>query len=57
LAKFKAALPEAVAEMVDKVLNDTSDMIVGDRLSSTYFEENKTFPVLSKGFEIETKMN
>ncbi|MBE5912878.1 MAG: glycosyltransferase [Pseudobutyrivibrio ruminis] len=87
---------EAAREMVDKILNDGADMIVGDRLSSTYFEENKrpfhnfgnsivrrsiniifdndikdimtgyrafsyrfvkTFPVLSKGFEIETEMS
>ena len=86
---------EAAPEMVDKVLNHNADMVVGDRLSSTYFEENKrpfhnigntmvrffinrlfktnvkdimtgfrafsydfvkTFPVLSKGFEIETEM-
>ena len=83
-------------EMVDKVLERKVDMVVGDRLSSTYFEENKrpfhnfgnslvrgtinrlfrsnirdimtgyrafsyqfvkTFPVLSKGFEIETDMS
>lgn len=83
-------------EMVDKVLKRNVDMVVGDRLSSTYFEENKrpfhnfgnslvrgtinqlfksnirdimtgyrafsyqfvkTFPVLSKGFEIETEMS
>lgn len=83
-------------EMVDKVLQRHADMVVGDRLSSTYFEENKrpfhnfgnsivrgsinrlfindikdimtgyrafsyrfvkTFPVLSKGFEIETEMS
>lgn len=82
-------------EMVDKVLNNKTDMVVGDRLSSTYFKENKrpfhnfgnslvrssinrlfhsdikdimtgyrafsyhfvkTFPVLSRGFEIETEM-
>lgn len=82
-------------EMADLVLNRNSDMVVGDRLSSTYFTENKrpfhnfgnslvratinnlfdcnikdimtgfrafsyefvkTFPVLSKGFEIETEM-
>lgn len=87
---------EAAPEMVKKILNDKADMIVGDRLSSTYFEENKrpfhnfgnsmvrwsintlfkndikdimtgyrafsyrfvkTFPVLSKGFEIETEMS
>ena len=86
---------EFAPEMVDKVLHHNSDMVVGDRLSSTYFEENKrpfhnmgnslvrgsinrlfgcdikdimtgfrafsygfvkTFPVLSKGFEIETEM-
>ena len=82
-------------EMVDKVLYHNADMVVGDRLSSTYFSENKrpfhnfgnslmrfginslfnsdikdimtgyrafsyefvkTFPVFSKGFEIETEM-
>ena len=87
---------EAASQMVDKILNDKADMIVGDRLSSTYFKENKrpfhnfgnsivrwsintlfkndikdimtgyrafsyrfvkTFPVLSKGFEIETEMS
>ena len=86
---------ESAPEMVDLVLNKNSDMVVGDRLSSTYFTENKrpfhnfgnslvrssinhlfdcnirdimtgyrafsydfvkTFPVLSKGFEIETEM-
>lgn len=86
---------ENAPEMVDKVLNYNSDMVVGDRLSSTYFTENKrpfhnmgnslvrasinrlfgcevkdimtgfrafsynfvkTFPVLSRGFEIETEM-
>lgn len=86
---------EHAREMVDKVLNHQADMVVGDRLSSTYFTENKrpfhnlgnsmvrksinvlfrtdiqdimtgyrafsfqfvkTFPVLSKGFEIETEM-
>lgn len=83
-------------EMVDLVLNKDSDMVVGDRLSSSYYVENKrrfhnlgnsivrksinllfgsnikdimtgyralsyqfakTFPVLSKGFEIETEMS
>lgn len=87
--------PEFAPEMVDLVLNKNVDMVVGDRLSSTYFEENKrpfhnfgnslvrgsinrlfhtnirdimtgyrafsylfvkSFPVLSKGFEIETEM-
>ena len=86
---------EFAREMVDKVLHHQSDMVVGDRLSSTYFTENKrpfhnfgnslvrgtinklfhteikdimtgyrafcflfakSFPVLSKGFEIETEM-
>lgn len=83
-------------DMVEMVLLRHADMVVGDRLSSTYFEENKrpfhnlgnsavraginflfkanikdimtgyrafsylfvkTFPVLSKGFEIETEMS
>lgn len=87
---------ESAREMISKVLHDRADMVVGDRLSSTYFEENKrpfhnfgnslvrksinmlfkndikdimtgyrafsyrfvkTFPVLSKGFEIETEMS
>ena len=86
---------EYAAEMVDKVLTKNADMVVGDRLSTTYFTENKrpfhnfgnsivrgsintlfkseikdimtgyrafsyqfvkTFPVMSKGFEIETEM-
>ena len=86
---------ESAREMVDLVLEKNVDMVVGDRLSSTYFEENKrpfhnfgnslvrkcinvmfktqindimtgyrafsyqfvkSFPVLSKGFEIETEM-
>ncbi len=86
---------EYAPEMVEKVLGHHADMVVGDRLSSTYFTENKrpfhnlgnslvrgtinrlfgceikdimtgfrafsygfvkTFPVLSKGFEIETEM-
>lgn len=83
-------------KMADLILNKNVDMVVGDRLSSTYFSENKrpfhnfgnwlvkksinvlfhneikdimtgyrafsyefvkTFPVLSKGFEIETEMS
>ena len=32
---------EYAAGMVDKVLNRNADMVVGDRLSSTYFTENK----------------
>lgn len=86
---------EAARSMVKKVLEEGADMVVGDRLSSTYFTENKrpfhnvgnsmtrlfinrmfrtdikdimtglrafsysfvkTFPVLSRGFEIETEM-
>lgn len=83
-------------QMMEQVLVKQADMVVGDRLSSTYFEENKrpfhnfgnslvrglinklfhsdiqdimtgyrafsylyvkTFPVLSRGFEIETEMS
>ena len=86
---------EYAREMVQQVLDKKADMVVGDRLSSTYFQENKRpfhnignvmvrglinflfgskikdimsgyrafsksfvkgFPVLSKGFEIETEM-
>ena len=86
---------ENAREMVRLVLEEQADMVVGDRLSSTYFTENKrpfhnlgngvvrgsinrlfksnikdimtgyrafsyafvkTYPVLSKGFEIETDM-
>lgn len=32
---------ESAREMVEKVLERHADMVVGDRLSSTYFEENK----------------
>ncbi len=32
---------ECAREMVDKVLERNADMVVGDRLSSTYFMENK----------------
>ena len=32
---------EHAREMVDKVLNEGADMVIGDRLSSTYFTENK----------------
>ncbi|MFR3038327.1 MAG: hypothetical protein ACLTLY_06005 [Agathobacter rectalis] len=32
---------ENVRDMVDCVLRKKVDMVVGDRLSSTYFEENK----------------
>ena len=83
-------------QMMEEVVERQADMVVGDRLSSTYFQENKrpfhnfgnslvrnainwlfksdirdimtgyrafsyqfvkTFPVLSKGFEIETEMS
>ena len=86
---------ENAREMVNLVLQKNVDMVVGDRLSATYFTENKrpfhnlgnrvvrglvnsffagditdimtgyrafsyqfvkSFPVLSKGFEIETEM-
>lgn len=86
---------EFARAMVEPVINERCEMVIGDRLSSTYFEENKrpfhnvgnkvvrglintlfrnnvrdimtgyrafsygfvkTFPVLSKGFEIETEM-
>ncbi|MDU1262633.1 MAG: glycosyltransferase [Bifidobacterium breve] len=85
---------DAAPAMVSKVL-DSYDMVIGDRLSSTYFQENKrpfhnfgnrlvrgsinglfnahvtdimtgyrafsftfvkTYPVLSRGFEVETEM-
>ena len=32
---------EHAREMVDKVLSEGADMVIGDRLSSTYFTENK----------------
>ena len=87
---------ENACEMVALVLEKNVDMVVGDRLSSSYFSENKrpfhnfgnslvrksinilfhneikdimtgyrafsyefvkTFPILSKGFEIETEMS
>ena len=48
---------ENAREMVDQVLEQGVDMVIGDRLSSTYFTENKRpFHNLSKGFEIETEM-
>lgn len=86
---------ENARQMCEVILQDQADMVIGDRLSSTYFDENKrpfhnfgnilvrklinvifkadvhdimtgyrafsyafvkTFPVLSKGFEIETEM-
>lgn len=86
---------EYAARMAELVLEEQADMVVGDRLSSTYFKENKrpfhnlgnsmvrstinnlfhceikdimtgyrafsydfvkSYPVLSRGFEIETEM-
>ena len=86
---------ENINDMVDMVLNKNVDMVIGDRLSSTYFQENKrpfhnfgnrivrflvnkifksdikdimsgyrafsynfvkSFPIISRGFEIETEM-
>lgn len=89
---------EDARKLADQILQGKADMVIGDRLSSTYFEENKrpfhnsgnmlvrrcinmfwgessleikdvmtgyrafspmfvkTFPILSKGFEIETEM-
>ena len=86
---------QSAPEMCHSILENNADMVIGDRLSSTYFSENKrpfhssgnklvkrlinylfhsdmkdimtgyravsplfakTFPVLSKGFEIETEM-
>ena len=86
---------DVAPQMVDTILKQHADMVVGDRLSTTYFTQNKrpfhnlgntmtriminwmfetdikdimtgmrafsyqfvkTFPVLSKGFEIETEM-
>ena len=34
---------ESAQEMVDLVLKEDADMVIGDRLSSTYFNENKRF--------------
>lgn len=87
---------EGIPKMARYVLEENYDMVIGDRLSSSYFEENKrpfhgignklvrgsinfffkndikdimtgyrafsyefvkTYPVLSKGFEIETEMS
>lgn len=88
---------ESARQMCELVLSGKADMVIGDRLSSTYFKENKrpfhnfgneidrrsinilwhpkeeildvmtgyrafspmfvkSFPILSKGFEIETEM-
>ena len=87
---------EAAPEMIRRILEENADMVVGDRLSSTYFQENKrpfhnfgnslvrrainrlfgadirdimtgyrafsylfvkSFPMLSRNFEIETEMS
>lgn len=87
---------ENARSMVEHILSGRADMVIGDRLSSTYFTENKrpfhntgnrlvrglintifnsdikdimtgyrafnyefvkSFPILSKGFEIETEMS
>lgn len=87
---------DSANKLVDAVTKEGADMVVGDRLSSTYFTENKrpfhnlgnsavrwaintffrsdikdimtgcrafsyqfvkSFPVLSKGFEVETEMS
>lgn len=87
---------ENAKTMVEHILSHRADMVIGDRLSSTYFTENKrpfhntgnrlvrglintifssditdimtgyraftyefvkSFPILSKGFEIETEMS
>ena len=87
---------ESAPKMVEEVLQNGADMVVGDRLSSTYFTENKrafhnagnvlvrrlvnwffqgqivdimtgyrafswlfvkSYPTLSRGFEIETEMS
>lgn len=87
--------PDRAKEMCDLILQEKADMVIGDRLSSTYFKENKRrfhgfgnklvrnlinlifkskvkdvmtgsrafscdfvrgFPILSKGFEIETEL-
>lgn len=45
---------DAAREMVDKVLQMGADMVVGDRLSSTYFEEN-TRPFHNLGNSIVRK--
>ncbi len=87
---------EAAEKMADEILGGRADMVIGDRLSATYYQVNhrplhnmgnrlvcsainilfhshirdimtgyrafswefvKSFPVLSKGFEIETEMS
>ncbi len=87
---------EYAGQMAEEILNGKADMVIGDRLSSTYYQVNKrpmhnmgnrmvcavinflfrshirdimtgyrafswefvkSFPILSKGFEIETEMS
>ncbi len=83
---------EVAGSMAEEILCDRADMVIGDRLSATYYQVNqrpmhnmgnyfvcaainilfhshirdimtgyrefvKSFPVLSKGFEIETEMS
>ena len=38
---------ESARVLVNHVLNEQADMVVGDRLSSTYFEENKRRSIIS----------
>ena len=45
---------EFAPQMADMVLNKNCDMVVGDRLSSTYFQENKR-PFQNFGIEIVRK--
>lgn len=46
---------EFAGEMADKVLNKKVDMVVGDRLSSTYYQENKR-PFHNLGNSLVKKM-
>lgn len=39
---------EFAREMADLVLEKKADMVIGDRLSSTYFEENKRFFIIQE---------
>ena len=39
---------EKAREMANYVLNDDIDMVIGDRLSSTYFTENKRRFIISE---------
>ncbi len=46
---------EKLPEMVDAVLNEDADMVIGDRLSSTYFSENKR-PFHNVGNDVVRKL-